>query len=147
AAARASANERAASRILLAFAATGIFFMLVPGTLLGVWNLISISAERGAAAVSTAWIQAHGHAQLFGWIGTFIIGIGYRSLPTSRKRSILGVDEGWWSLGLWASGALLRWGVGMDPVGWRVLLPLSAVLELAGLALFVRASSGHRPEG
>ena len=83
AAARAAANERAAFRIMRAFAATGIFFMLFPGTLLGVWNLISISAGHGAAAVSTAWIQAHGHAQLFGWIGTFVIGIGYRSLPAS----------------------------------------------------------------
>ena len=25
-------------------------------------------------------INAHGHAQIFGWIGTFVIGIGYYSL-------------------------------------------------------------------
>jgi uncharacterized protein involved in response to NO len=146
-AARASAKERSAFRVMMAFAATGIFFMLFPGTLLGVWNLVSISARHSAEAVSTAWIQAHGHAQLFGWIGTFVIGIGYRSLPASCKKTLLGVDEGWWSLGLWASGVLLRWTVGMEPAAWRVLLPLAAVLELAGLALFVRASLGHRPEG
>lgn len=146
AAARASANERAAFRLMLAFAVAGIVFMLFPGTLLGVWNLVSISTRHSADAVSTAWIQAHGHAQLFGWIGTFVIGIGYRSLPASCRRTILGVDDGWWSLGLWASGVSLRWAVGMEPAAWRVLLPLGAALELAGLALFVRASLGHRPE-
>jgi hypothetical protein len=147
AAALAADHERAASRLMLAFAATGLLFMLFPGTLLGVLNLVSISAGRAAGAVSPEWIQAHGHAQIFGWIGTFIIGIGYRALPTSLKRKYFGVDEGWLSLALWASGALLRWAVGAGAAGWRVLLPLSALLELAGFALFLRASAGHRPSG
>jgi len=44
---------------MMAYAITGLFFMLLPGTFLGVWNLISISGGH-AATVSTAWIQAHG---------------------------------------------------------------------------------------
>src|SRR5215470_12914865 len=73
------AREESAQRLMMAYALAGLFFMLVPGTFLGVWNLISISGQRGAA-VSAAWIQAHGHAQIFGWIGTFILGIGFYSI-------------------------------------------------------------------
>ena len=120
--------------------------MVFPGTLLGVFNLIAISFDRTPGAVSTEWVQAHGHAQLFGWIGTFIIGIGYRALPASLRRTILGVDEAWISLALWSSGAFLRWAVGTGTASWPVILPLSAILELAGFALFFSASSRHRPD-
>jgi hypothetical protein len=64
------------SRLLVAYISTGVAFMLLPGTFLGVWNLISISTKQAAAQVSAAWLQAHGHAQVFGWIGSFILGIG-----------------------------------------------------------------------
>lgn len=145
AAALAAENERAAARLMLAFAATGLLFMLFPGTVLGVMNLVAISAGRTAGAVSPAWIQAHGHAQIFGWVGTFIIGIGYRSLPASLRRRAFGADEGWTSLTLWASGALLRWMAGVGAVGWRITFAVAAILEIAGLVLFLRASAFHRP--
>jgi hypothetical protein len=74
------ARERSAQRLTMAYVIAGLFFMLLPGTFLGVWNLISISGHHGAAT-SAAWIQAHGHAQIFGWIGTFIMGIGFYSIP------------------------------------------------------------------
>ena len=51
--------------------------MLLPGTFLGVWNLLSISSHRAADYVFPEYIQAHGHAQIFGWIRTFILGIGF----------------------------------------------------------------------
>jgi len=37
---------------------------------------MAIGSHRSADSVSPAWIQVHGHAQIFGWIGTFILGIG-----------------------------------------------------------------------
>src|SRR5215471_9243053 len=74
------AREKDAQRLLMVYAITGLFFMLLPGTLLGVWNLISISGQRHVV-ISAAWLQAHGHAQLLGWIGTFILGIGFYSIP------------------------------------------------------------------
>ncbi|MBZ5494699.1 MAG: hypothetical protein LAO76_27570 [Acidobacteriia bacterium] len=53
------AREEKAQRLMMVYAITGLFFMLLPGTFLGVWNLISISGHRGAA-ISASWIQAHG---------------------------------------------------------------------------------------
>lgn len=55
------AQEETAQRLMMVYAITGLFFMLLPGTFLGVWNLISISGHRGAT-ISASWIQAHGHA-------------------------------------------------------------------------------------
>jgi hypothetical protein len=147
AAALSAERESDAARVMLAYAATGIFFMLFPGTILGVANLIAISAGQTAGAISHGWVQAHGHAQIFGWIGTFIIGIGYRTLPSSLRRRLFGVDEAWISLGLWACGALMRWAVGVGAPGWRALLVGAALFELAGFGLFLRATAKHRPSG
>ena len=80
-----AARETALARLLMLYICTGLFFMLLPGTFLGVWNLLAISSHRAADSVSPAWIQAHGHAQIFGWIGTFILGIGFYSLPKLRR--------------------------------------------------------------
>jgi len=70
-------RETTLQRLLTAYVVSGLFFLLLPGTFLGVWNLIAISERHSAAEVSSAWLQAHGHAQVFGWIGSFIIGIGF----------------------------------------------------------------------
>jgi hypothetical protein len=67
---RAIAREQSLPRMLRAYIVTGLVFMLLPGTFRGVWNLIREAAEP----IAPAWIQAHGHAQLFGWVGTFILG-------------------------------------------------------------------------
>src|SRR6516164_388628 len=93
-------------RVLKAFIATGLLFMLLPGTFLGVWNLISISSEHSLSSLSAAWIQAHGHAQIFGWIGTFIIGIGYYSLSKMGAIAPFAVSRGWLSWALWTAGVL-----------------------------------------
>src|SRR5579864_2990089 len=80
-----AAREVRLSRMLMAYIMTGLIFMLLPGTFLGVFNLLTISSRRAAGTVSAGWIQAHGHAQIFGWIGTFILGIGYYSIPKLRR--------------------------------------------------------------
>src|ERR1035441_1016922 len=82
--ARTSAREVQLSRLLVFFISGGLLFMLLPGTFLGAWNLISISDRHAAGSISPAWIQAHGHAQVLGWIGSFILGIGFYSIPKLR---------------------------------------------------------------
>lgn len=83
------------------------------------------------------WIQAHGHAQLFGWIGTFILGIGFYSIPNLRKMSSTNLLAGWICLLLWTSGAALRWYAAVSGIAWQILLPLSAMLEASAVSLFV----------
>jgi hypothetical protein len=138
---RNKAREVRLSRLLVAYISTGLAFMLLPGTFLGVWNLISITSHHAAETVSAPWIQAHGHAQIFGWIGSFILGIGFHSIPTVRRKFAL--RAGWTCFALWNTGVLLRWATNVYLWQWRLLLPTSAVLELAAFLIFFRAVSQH----
>jgi uncharacterized protein involved in response to NO len=131
-------------RMLIAYIVTGLLFLLLPGTFLGVWNLISISSRHALDSLSPAWIQAHGHAQIFGWIGTFILGIGFYSLTKMGGLPAFAVARGWTCFGLWTAGITLRWLEGVMGWQWRVLLPLSALLELTAFLLFFRTVSRHR---
>jgi uncharacterized protein involved in response to NO len=139
-------REMKLSRLLMLYIGTGLIFMLLPGTFLGVWNLLSISAHRSASSVSPAWIQAHGHAQIFGWIGTFILGIGFHSIPKLRRMGSFGLWAPWTCWVLWTSGVTLRWLTTVYQWHWRVLMPLSAAMELAAFLIFFRIVSGHRPQ-
>ena len=140
------ARETRLSRLLITYIATGLLFMLLPGTFLGVWNLIAISSRRAADSVSPAWIQAHGHAQIFGWIGTFILGIGFYSIPKLRRLDPFALSAGWTAWALWTAGVALRWLTGVSAWHWRVVAPLSASFELAAFLIFLRCVSGHRAQ-
>ena len=119
--------------------------MVLPGTFLGVWNLFAISNAQSATSVPASWIQAHGHAQLFGWIGSFILGIGFYSIPNLRRVSTWSFWEGWLTWGLWTMGVTLRWLADVIFGQWKILLPLSAMLELLAVMMFLRESiKGHR---
>ncbi len=140
-------REMELQHLLTAYVITGLGFMLLPGTFLGVWNLISISSEHSLSALSAPWIQAHGHAQIFGWIGTFIIGIGYYIKVKMGAIAPFAVGRGWMSWCLWTCGVTLRWAANISLWNWRILLPLSAALELAAFLIFFRTVSGHRSSG
>jgi hypothetical protein len=142
----APAREVRLSRMLLAYIVAGLVFMLLPGTFLGVWNLITISNHHAAGTASAAWIQAHGHAQIFGWVGTFILGIGYYSIPKLRRAKPFALWAPWTSWAMWTLGVTLRWIAGVYEWQWRTLLPVSAVLEIAAFLIFFISVAGHRPE-
>jgi hypothetical protein len=141
------ARAIALQKLVTVFICTGLFFLLLPGTFLGVWNLIAVSAHRAAHSLSPAWVQAHGHAQVFGWIGTFIIGIGFFSLTKMGPVADAAISRGWWSWVLWTTGVALRWAAGVYEWQWQILMPASAVFELAGFLLFYRTVRRHKPTG
>ncbi|MGC2184643.1 MAG: hypothetical protein WA637_15290 [Terriglobales bacterium] len=139
------ARETSLSHLLMLYITTGVVFMLLPGTFLGVWNLLAISSHRAANSVSAGWIQAHGHAQIFGWIGTFILGIGFYSVPKLRRMNPFALRAAWVCWIFWTLGVSLRWLVGVYQWQWRVLLPASAAFELVAFSIFFYSVSGHRP--
>ncbi len=141
-----AARENQLSRMLIVYITTGLAFLLLPGTFLGVWNLVVISSQRAPGSVSDAWVQAHGHAQIFGWIGTFILGIGFHSIPKMRRLNRLALWAPWTSWALWTSGVALRWLTGVYQWQWRIMLPVSAGLELLAFLIFFRIVSAHRPQ-
>jgi hypothetical protein len=140
------ARETSLSRLLMLYVTTGLVFMLLPGTFLGVWNLLAISSRHTANSVSAGWIQAHGHAQIFGWISTFILGIGFYSIPKLRRMNPFALGAAWACWVLWTLGVSLRWFVGVYQWQWRVVLPVSSTLELLAFVIFFHSVSGHRPQ-
>jgi len=139
-----SEPEAALQRVTAVYVATGMLFMLLPGTFLGVWNLISISSRHSLTTLSASWLQAHGHAQMFGWIGTFVIGIVYYSLSKMWHLAPFAVTRAWMSWALWTGGLLLRWVANVYLRQWHVIFPLSGAAELAAFLIFFRTVSGHR---
>jgi hypothetical protein len=140
-------HESALQRTVTAWIITGLFFMLLPGTFLGAWNLIVISDRHTAADLDPAWLQAHGHAQVFGWIGSFILGIGFYSLSKMGKLERFAVSRSWMSWSCWTIGVFARWATNLWQWQWRWMLPLSAILELAGFLIFFATVRGHRHRG
>jgi len=139
-------RESAMSNLLMAFIVTGLAFMLFPGTLLGVWNLLQISGREHTGTVSPAWLQAHGHAQVFGWIGTFLLGIGFYSMPKRRDRATPVIRAAWICWALWTIGVAIRWAATVYLWNWRVLVPGAGALELAAFLIFFAVVSQHRPK-
>jgi hypothetical protein len=138
-------GERRSQRVVTAFILSGLIFMLLPGSFLGVWNLISISEGHRPETISQAWLQAHGQAQIFGWIGSFILGIGFYSLTKMKSTKAFPVRAGWTAWALWTTGVLLRWFGGVTADAWRTLLCLSVLFQLAGFLAFYVPVRRHRP--
>lgn len=138
-------REASLSRLLMAYVSSGLVFMLLPGTFLGVWNLLQISGRESVASISPAWLQAHGHAQVFGWIGSFIMGIGFYSIPKLRGATKPAFGAAWACWVMWTVGVAARWTANVYGWQWRLLLPVSGVLELAAFLIFFRGVSQHRP--
>lgn len=93
-----------------------------------------------------AMLQAHGHAQLLGWIGLFIIGVSLYFLPRLAGAPLRHPRLSTWILSLLASGIFLRalsqplLAAGLeDPVhtGLRWTFGFSALLETAGVFIYL----------
>ncbi len=134
-------RERLKSLMLRAWIFAGLFFMALPGTLLGFSNLLAISAHHGLSNLPSAWIQGHGHAQVFGWIGSFVLGIGFYSQPT-RERSALRIPLACFAF--WTSGVAMRWAASIYGWHWRTLFAVSASFETIAILLFLAAASRHK---
>ncbi|MBZ5581356.1 MAG: NnrS family protein, partial [Acidobacteriia bacterium] len=129
--------ERRLARLLGAFLASGLVFLVAPGTLLGVWNLIGIASRRSAASVSPVWIQGHGHAQLFGWVASFMIGISLYSVPKFRGGALRSLALGWAMWAVWTAAVAARWASALGDWHWRAVWPAASAAEFAVAALLL----------
>jgi len=136
-------RELGLSQLLLLFVAGGLAFMLLPGTFLGVWNLVSISSRTSAGSVSADWLQAHGHAQVFGWVASFILGVGFYTIPKLRRSRPFALWLARCCWALWTLGVAMRWITNLYQWRWRILLPFSAALELLAFFIFLYSVAGH----
>ncbi|MBI3913391.1 MAG: NnrS family protein [Chloroflexi bacterium] len=100
----------------------------------------------GHRAVLGAWwlplVQAHGHAQLFGWLGLFVLGMALYFLPRLVSTQLQSAERAPRALGLLVAGIILR-GIAQPALGLvesasdyamlaRAAWLVSAILEIAG---------------
>ncbi|MDO8588436.1 MAG: NnrS family protein [Armatimonadota bacterium] len=80
--------EKLSGVIYKRFVKAALFFTLTLGTAWGVQNLTMIALNRSFDAPYYAAIQGHGHAQTLGWVGLFIMGVAYYTLPKFKGTTL-----------------------------------------------------------
>jgi hypothetical protein len=63
------------------FFKAGIAVTLTLGALWGAYLLLRIARSGSFTAVDPHDVNAHGHAQIFGWVGLFVMGFAYQAFP------------------------------------------------------------------
>ncbi len=102
-----------------------------------------------------ALAQAHGHLQLYGWAGLFVLGVALHFLPRLRGTPLVGAHLVPWLLGILTMSLVLRAisqpVLSIYPANiWRIGLVSSSILEVAAYAcalslMVLTALSGPRP--
>ena len=106
---------------------------------LGLTNLLHIANAQSYAAVSGTLKQIHGHAQIFGWVGLFVMGVAMHAVPRMKMRPLRSVPAAQVCLWLMVTGLILRtFGqpFGATTLGRGAVLS-SGLLELAAVGTFV----------
>ncbi len=141
--------SRSPHRIHEPFVAVAIVFALTTGLGLAAMLVAALALSLPPGAWWIASVQAHGHVQLYGWVGLFIIGVGLYFIPRLRGTVLARGELGPLALVCLGLGIAVRTldqpllGVLADRQalfsGWaelgRLGLITSALLELAGVAL------------
>jgi hypothetical protein len=123
----------------LLFAAGALAIALLAGFVLAFLLPVALLAQWQWGLTWQAVAQAHGHAQVMGWAGLFIFGMGYRLVPRFSRTPLRGRALIVPSFILLAAGVVLR--LALQPQAGRpvaqLLLPLAGLAELAAVVLFV----------
>jgi len=75
------ARPRLADAIYRPFFLAGLFVILTVGAAWGVLILWKIGLGGSYTGVTVHEVNAHGHAQIMGWVGLFIMGFAYQAFP------------------------------------------------------------------
>lgn len=77
----ADAAPSVADAIYRRFFTAAIVLVLTAGATWGAWLLWQIGMRGAFTSISLFQVNAHGHAQIFGWVGLFIMGFAYQAFP------------------------------------------------------------------
>lgn len=120
------------------FFMTAITVMVTAGAAWGVMLLLKIGNSTSFTGVNILEINAHGHAQIMGWVGLFIIGFAYQAFPRMWHSDVPWAPLAPLVLGALISGITLR-VVAMyahDEPWANALHMTGCVLEIAAVTLF-----------
>ena len=132
-------NVDPADSIYRRFFKAGIITTLTAGAVWGALLLIKIGFKSSFTAISIFDVNAHGHAQIFGWVGLFVMGFAYQAFPRFRHTTLWNPPLAVFSFYLMIIGLIVR--VFSEPLHQATpffwLGVLGGVLELTAILLFV----------
>ncbi len=147
--------EKKLARLYKSFVRAAIGITLTFGTAWGALILARIASHESFQFPDYAGTQAHGHAQIYGWVALFIMGVAYFSLPKFVQLRMRTLARGWAAFFFMLTGVLLRavaQPLMQRPAFGRLVLG-SAILEWLAVILFVtdigllflRSRQGQQP--
>lgn len=122
------------------FFLAGIAATLTAGATWGAVLLVRIAAAGSFTSLSIFEVNAHGQAQIYGWVGLFVMGFAYTALPRLVGTDLPHPRLAAASFPLMLGGIALRAAAepfGAASAGAGALAVAGACLELAAVALFV----------
>ena len=129
-----------ADTIYRPFFKAGIALVLTLGATWGAYLLWRIGLGSSYKAAGLHEINAHGHAQIFGWLGLFVMGFAYQAFPRFKHTKLAWPRLALVSLVSMLAGILLR-SLGEPFVklwDWTLYpATLGSVLELVAISIFV----------
>jgi hypothetical protein len=124
-----------ADAIYRPFFRAGIAVVLTLGAAWGAYLLWRIGMEGSLAAAGIHEINAHGHAQIFGWVGLFVMGFAYQAFPRFKHADLAHPGLAFASLWLMLVGLVGR-SLGQPLAS---VLPAASVFAVAGSILEILA--------
>ena len=125
-------------KVYAKFVKTAIVLTLTVGVTFGALVLSYIAIKLDFDSVYYALIQAHGHAQIYGWVGLCVMGFAMYIVPRVKNTELKHRGFANVCYLFAAVGITLRTVVQPLPYSsLRFLLPVSAILECIAILLFI----------
>jgi hypothetical protein len=144
-----AADGNAADTIYRPFFLAGISVVLTLGATWGAYLLWRISWQGSFGAAGLHEVNAHGHAQIFGWVGLFIMGFAYQAFPRFKHTDLALPRLAYLSLVLMLAGLLGR--AGCEPLaaeypwaGWAALSGSALEIVAVGLCAGILGRTWYR---
>jgi hypothetical protein len=140
-----------ADTIYRPFFTSGIAVVLTLGAAWGAYLLLRIGWRGDFTEAGLHEVNAHGHAQIFGWVGLFVMGFAYQAFPRFKHTELAAPRLAYASLWLMLTGLIGRSVcqplVGAYPALWwpavaASLLEVIAILLFAGVLTLTWRRSG-----
>jgi hypothetical protein len=127
-----------AGTIYRRFFLAGIAVTLTAGAVWGAWLLLRLGLERSFGAISPHHVNAHGHAQVFGWVGLFVMGFAYQALPRFKQSRLRRPRLALATFPVYLAGLVLRTaGEALHPHAAGLPAGIAgAVLEIVAILVF-----------
>lgn len=134
----------------------GIAVVLTAGATWGAWILWNIALKGSFLAASVPSINAHGDAQIYGWVGLFIMGFAYQAFPRMWQTRLAAPALAWVVFAAMLIGIVVRtvaipgagvWSgaVAAADAGGLLQIAASAIFALQVLATFRRSGRPIEP--